>query len=232
MHWLCCKRKKLTSLKREDGKRRWSRVCLLLNDSTKLSQFVGNCSTLILKVLFDDLFFCFFFFFFFFDSSHPKMNTCFLRIATFNVEWFFTEAPFPNLKLCDVPTKAKRLTTAISRLGPLDVLALQEVQSPVEVDVLVNEMKASNLGWSPVAICGQYASVRTGQRVAWLYNQDTIKLRASGTFDFERFTLIEKHLWLDVEWNHRSIRLVCLHLKVKGRKCHDMERYTIYCFII
>jgi hypothetical protein len=137
-----------------------------------------------------------------------------LRIATFNVEWFFTKAPFAELELCSVPEKASRLSEAIAKLGTLDALALQEVQSEEEVRVLCEELQRREASWNPKALCGQFASVRTGQRVAWLYNPETLRLRASGTFNMDSYELLEKNLWLDVEWKGCEFRMVCLHMKV------------------
>lgn len=134
------------------------------------------------------------------------------RIATFNVEWFFTKAPFAELELCSVPEKAARLAKAIAEIGPLDALALQEVQSEAELSVLCQELERL-VKWRPKYVCGKFASVRTGQRVSWLYNVDTVQLSASGTYDFESYELLEKNLWLDVLWNGVDLRMVCLHMK-------------------
>lgn len=150
------------------------------------------------------------------------------RVATFNVEWFFSKAPFADLELCDVPTKARRLSDAIAQLGCLDALALQEVQSEVELGVLCDELKKKKLDWSPVSVCGERASVRTGQRVAWLYNADSIKLRAHGTFDLENFSLLEKNVWLDVEWRNQQLRLICVHMKVQER-AREFHLFKLIC---
>ncbi len=89
------------------------------------------------------------------------MEKSLLRVASYNVEWFFTKAPFPELELADVPIKSARLCDVISGLGDLDLLALQEVQSENELAVLCAHLRARGSELTP--ICGKFASVRTGQ---------------------------------------------------------------------
>jgi endonuclease/exonuclease/phosphatase family metal-dependent hydrolase len=57
--------------------------------------------------------------------------------------------------------------------------------------------------------------VKKKQRVAWLYNDRTITLLEHGTYDFQDFQLLEKNLWLDVEWKAAKtpVRVVALHMK-------------------
>ena len=161
-------------------------------------------------------------------------------MATFNVEWFFTTVPAhiqPPLVLAKPEEKAARLAATIANLPePPEVIALQEIQGPHEVELLCVALRACGLEFE--AVIGLFSSKRTGQRVALLHSPQVSPI-SSGSFSEdsrlsaatrmapnpvrnkedmfkEDVELLEKNVYLECSVMGRRTLIVNVHLKARN----------------
>ena len=133
-----------------------------------------------------------------------------LRIATYNVEWFFVQehgrALMFNLKLCPIQDKAKKLAQKILSLPPLDVVCLQEVQDEQALQLLCRE-----LGKEWRCVSGRFASSRTDQRVGLVYSTRMVDMVEHDSY--VSTAGMQKNQWVRVRSADKHFCIVNVHLK-------------------
>ncbi len=134
-----------------------------------------------------------------------------VALTTFNTEWFFTKPPFAEVIVPPVEVKAARVGRALAALVPRpSIVALQEVQSQVELSALCRELQNVH-GLKYRALLGKFPSKRTGQRVALLVNESEVVVNMWNSFA----GVLEKNVWMDATMMSTGGRffLVNAHLK-------------------
>ena len=147
-----------------------------------------------------------------------------LRIATYNVEWFFAQefhrALMFNLKLCPLEDKAKKLARKILSLPPVHVVCLQEVQDEQALQLLCRELGKE---WRCVA--GLFASSRTDQRVGLVYSAEAVELMEHDSYVSTGG--MQKNQWVRVRLAGRCFFLHCQSsLKVLVGRCLHFRAAT------
>jgi hypothetical protein len=170
-----------------------------------------------------------------------------IRVGTYNLEWFFSTQPplIKGLELAPIHVKASRIAGRIAALkeGP-HILALQEVQSEEALAVLTQVLRDAH-GLEFSSVCGEFASGRTGQRVAFLYDHTQVRIHKCGSMSFRdkgdidgvashvcipsgmtmEPPLLEKNIYLACEVLGHKMCFVNVHLKAQyDEECQQVRR--------
>ena len=180
------------------------------------------------------------------DAQQPPSE---IRIATWNLEWFFDHDTSDNktdlAKKLSAPSEAEWkwrvgvTAKAIAKLNPT-ILAVQEIENKKVLDDLCKELKANHeLEFQSAFIQGR--DTYTEQDVGYLYRAELVDLsRKSQTkemYDSKKYYNLSKHAFATFEWqdgdNKTSVTLLNVHLRASDRgadarlrQCRLIQHWT------
>lgn len=165
-------------------------------------------------------------------------------MVSFNAEWFFRpDNAFIEqfgLELASLEVKTARVARRIADLyPPPHVVALQEIEDQAVLDGLIAVLSREH-DMKYAGVVGAHASLRTGQRVAFLYDQTCVDVTEHGSVLYARDgeqiapflkntphavtdELMQKNVWMHVRYQGVPFTLLNLHLKA----CMDQESIAI-----
>jgi len=163
-----------------------------------------------------------------------------LRVATWNIEWFFDHETGDNhsdlAKQLSAPSKAEwrwrvnGVARAVAKLD-VDILALQEIENGRVLGQLQQRLRDKHDMYYNVAFV-QGRDTYTEQDVALLWRNGLRRVgrfeRWGDQFDGRRFQTVPKHLFAEFQWGEgdaaERLLLVNVHLRAMPKGSADRQR--------